>query len=84
MQIVRCGAALSRLADGPSPPGRTAMTDPAQLFAAAIAHHKAGQPEKAVRLYEQILTTAPHHHGALFNLAALHATAGRYDAASGL
>ena len=60
------------------------MTDPAQLFAEAIAHHKAGQPEDAVRLYEQILTDEPDHQGALFNLAALHATAGRYDAARDL
>ena len=49
---------------------------PDAAFAQALAHHKNGEIEQAAALYMRAIQLDPHHIGALFNLAALHAALG--------
>lgn len=44
------------------------MSDPAALFATAVAHHRAGRPAEAAPLYEKVLAVAPDHADSLHHL----------------
>ena len=47
------------------------VADTADLFAAAVAHHQAGRPTEALRLYREVLAVVPDHVAALNNLGLL-------------
>ena len=51
------------------------------LFAAALRHHQAGQPQHAEPLLHQILAAAPRHGGALHLLGIIASQSGRFGVA---
>ena len=51
------------------------------LYNAGLMHEKAGQPEKAVRLYREALAQQPDMPEALLNLGRILESAGKSDEA---
>src|ERR1043166_9630903 len=58
-----------------------ATDDPAQMFAAALEHHRQRRMSAAEDLYRQVLAANPNHADALHMLGVLAYQAGRPDAA---
>jgi tetratricopeptide (TPR) repeat protein len=54
---------------------------PAALFAAALGHHRAGEPREAERIYREVLTREPRHAPALHFLGVLRHQQGESAAA---
>ena len=54
---------------------------PNQTYQAAVAQHQAGQASAAEELYQEVLVGDPQHMDAVFNLAALLASQGRFGEA---
>ncbi len=54
------------------------MTDPTELFNAAVARHRAGDLTAAEAMYRQVLSLLPGHAECLSNLGAIQSRAGRY------
>jgi tetratricopeptide (TPR) repeat protein len=60
------------------------MTSTAELFAAALARHQAGQLAEAVQLYERVLAAEPDHADSLHLLGVAAHQSGRSDQAVAL
>lgn len=60
------------------------MSDPAALFASAVAHHRAGRLAEAIPLYEQVLAAAPDHADSLRLLGTIRLGRGEAVLAEGL
>ena len=54
------------------------MTSPAEALKAAIAHHQAGRPQEAAKIYRQILAVNPRHADAMHWLGCLAPHAGQH------
>ncbi|MFO0810410.1 MAG: tetratricopeptide repeat protein [Gemmataceae bacterium] len=54
------------------------MTDPTELFNAAVVRHRAGDTASAEAMYKQVLTVLPGHAESLSNLGAINSRAGHY------